>query len=125
LKSSAFTKGEKMMQLISGMAITMFLFVKIGFHYGVIASLITETPTPLNSVWGHGPKCVNICFWTFIGCSLGSSVVKYIFYVIVGKIYGMVPLTAMDDFWVYDYPINPINVPACLVFGKPKDKSPE
>ena len=37
----------------------------------------------------------------------------------------MVPTTSLDDFWLYDYPINPINIPSCIVFGKPKDRTPQ
>ena len=37
----------------------------------------------------------------------------------------MVPTTAMDDFWLYDYPINPICVPSCITFERPKEGTAE
>ena len=47
------------------------------------------------------------------------------FYHIVGFFYGMTPSTPHDDFWLYDFPINPINCPAAVIFSKPKDRTPE
>lgn len=54
-----------------------------------------------------------------MGCLIGSSVVKYIFYQIVGLVLGLEPTTPMDDFWLYDYPINPIVIPSIITFKKP------
>jgi len=45
-------------------------------------------------------------------------VLKYLIYCLIGKIYGVEPLSANDDFWLYDSPINPINVPSFIVFDK-------
>ena len=114
-----------MVHPLIGLAIAIVLFKVIGFNMGLLGFLIKNTPTPLQSIWGHGPKCVVISFWMFIACTLASSFVKYIFYHIVGKVFGLIPTTALDDFWLYDYPINPINVPAVLIFNKPKEKTPE
>ena len=63
-----------------GFAIGVELFVVIGFKFGVLGFLIKKTPTPMDSVWGHGPKCINISFWLFILCLLGASGVKMAFY---------------------------------------------
>ena len=43
---------------------------------------------------------------------------KFIIYWVIGKIYGVEPLSANDDFWLYDSAINPINVPSFIVFDK-------
>lgn len=42
----------------------------------------------------------------------------------IGVIYGVEPLSANDDFWLYDSPINPANVPSFIVFDK-TDMDPE
>tara|TARA_B110001450_G_scaffold203972_1_gene193572 strand:- start:109 stop:558 length:450 start_codon:yes stop_codon:yes gene_type:complete len=124
-KQNAFEKGEMKMGPIIGFLIGVVLFVVIAFKFGVLSFLIKNTPTPMESIWGHGPKCINISFWLFILCLLGASGVKMAFYQIVGLVYGIVPTTSLDDFWLYDYPINPINVPACIIFNKPKDRTPQ
>ena len=33
----------------------------------------------------------------------------------------MQPTTPMDDFWLYDFPINPICVPSIITFERPKN----
>jgi hypothetical protein len=60
-----------------------------------------------------------------MGCALASSLVKMAFYNVVGLAYDMTPSTAHDDFWLYDYPINPINIPSAMIFNKPNEKTPE
>jgi hypothetical protein len=35
----------------------------------------------------------------------------------------MEPTHVMDDFWLYDFPINPINIPSILIINKPKENS--
>lgn len=68
---------------------------------------------------------VKISIWLFIVCTLLSSMVKSIFYQIVGLIYGLTPSTLHDDFWLYDFQINPLNIPSVIVFNKSKDRTPE
>jgi hypothetical protein len=76
-------------------------------------------------ILGHGPKCIILTFWYVILCLMGSAMVKYIFYHLVGLFFGMVPTTPMDDFWMYDYPINPICVPFVFTFDRPKEGTVE
>ena len=91
----------------------------MGFDLGLLGWMIRTIPDPLQNIWGHGPKCLVISCNFFLGCLLGSSVIKYFFYHIVGLILGLEPTTPMDDFWLYDYPINPIVVPSIITFKKP------
>jgi hypothetical protein len=118
-QQDAFTPMEMRLQQISAFVIAGTLFKVIGLNMGVLGWLIRTIPDPLVGVWGHGPKCICISFPFFIGCLMGSAFVKYIFYQIVGLVLGLTPTTAMDDFWLYDYPINPIIVPSILTFAKP------
>lgn len=48
---------------------------------------------------------------------------KYAIYYVVGFLYGMRPLTAYEDFWLYDLPVNPYGIPSILIFNK-TDKDP-
>lgn len=43
---------------------------------------------------------------------------KNCFYILVGLIYDLQPLSNQDEFWLYDYAINPINVPIFAVSKK-------
>jgi hypothetical protein len=54
-----------------------------------------------------------------------ASILKWIFYQIVGIIYDVIPNTPGDEFWLYDMPINPTNVPSIMIFNKPIDRTPE
>ena len=108
-----------------GVAIGSFLFYTLGIKCGVLSIMITKTPTPLGFIWGHGPKCICFSIWLLLVCLMMASMVKSIVYQIIGMIYGMTPTSALDDFWMYDYPINQINVPGCCVFNKPTDRTPE
>lgn len=69
-------------------------------------------------MFGHGPVCIYIAFWLYIGCLLVAIFVKYTFYVIVGKVYGMRPFNTIEDFWLCDLPINPTSIPAIFTFNK-------
>ena len=108
-----------------GVAIAILYFYALGFKLEVLSIMIKKTPTPLGFIWGHGPKCICLSIWLFIVCLLLASIVKSIIYRIIGMIYGMTPTSALDDFWMYDYPVNRINVPGCIIFNKPKDRTPE
>jgi hypothetical protein len=118
-KQDAFTALEMKIQQISAFVIASFLWKIVGMDYGFLAFMIKNLPDPLQVVWGHGPKCILISIWFFLGCLLASSVVKYIFYKIVGVVLGLEPTTPMDDFWLYDCPINPICIPSIITFAKP------
>jgi len=118
-KQDAFTPMEMKIQQISAFVIATALWKFVVMDYGMLVFTIKNCPDPLQSVWGHAPKCIFLSIWFFMGCLLGSSVVKYIFYQIVGLVLGLEPTTPMDDFWLYDYPINPICIPSIITFAKP------
>ena len=118
-KQDAFSATEMKIQQYSAFVIAGVLFKLVGLNLGILAFLIKNVPDPLQSVWGHAPKCICISSCFFVGCLMGSAMVKYVFYHIVGLALGLTPTTSMDDFWLYDYPINPIVVPSIMVFKKP------
>ena len=60
-------------------------------------------------------------FYVFIHVAV---LLKRFLYQIIGCIYGLEPLSASDDFYLYDHQINPINVPSFVVFPK-SDRNPE
>jgi len=49
---------------------------------------------------------------------------KYIFYRLVAIVYGLNYMTGNDDLMLYDFPINPINIPVFLIVDK-IDEDPE
>lgn len=64
-----------------------------------------------------------VCFMLWILCLIPVICVKYAIYQLIGLVLGMTPLTGLEDFWLYDLPINPMNIPSILVFNK-TDKDP-
>lgn len=57
-------------------------------------------------------------FSAWIACLLATIFLKYIFYYILGYFMNMRPLTAYEDFWLYDLPVNPYGIPTIMVFNK-------
>lgn len=48
------------------------------------------------------------------------AILKQSFYVALGFFLNMEPTTIMDDFWLFDHPINPHNCPTTLIFNRTK-----
>lgn len=97
---------------------TFVLFYATGFKLGWLTWLIKSAPNPLYFL-GHGFKCMSCCFWYFIFSYLLTCSLKYISYQLIAMAFGLIPMTMMDCFWMYDFPSNPINVPLILVINKP------
>jgi hypothetical protein len=57
-------------------------------------------------------------FWRYVGCLLASVMIKDALHHLVGWFLDVEPLTANDELWLYDFPINPVNVPSFLVIKK-------
>lgn len=124
-KQNAFTETELKIEFYGALVITSLLYYFVGLKLGVIEIMKYYWPAPLEFIVGSIPKTFNVSLTFFIMCSLGSSILKWIFYQGVGLAYGVIPSTAGDEFWLYDYPINPTNVPSVMIFNKPKDITPE
>lgn len=62
--------------------------------------------------------------WFYVLCLGQAVLIKQFAYKFYGHIYGLEALGAIDDFWLYDSEINPVNVPSFIVFDKP-DVKPE
>lgn len=50
---------------------------------------------------------------------------KYLFYQLVALVNGLEYLSSADEFWLFDWEINPINVPSFLIFKRPNMKPKE
>jgi len=50
---------------------------------------------------------------------------KYVFYNVVAKVYGLDYMSANDELMMYDFPINPLNIPVFLVTDKIKEDPEE
>ena len=55
----------------------------------------------------------------WIMCLINAVLIKSYVYKLYARLNGLEALSAIDDFWLYDAPINPINVPSFIVFDKP------
>lgn len=99
-----------------------FLFYIIGFKLNLLGLLIKNVPFPLVQLFGHGPKCIAMTMTVMINSLLAAVFVKYLFYRVVALVYGYESLYFSDDFYLYDLPVNPINIPGYLVFKKEKGK---
>ena len=49
---------------------------------------------------------------------MATVVMKDILHMIIGYVLDLDPLTSNDELWLYDFPINPINIPSFLVIKK-------
>jgi hypothetical protein len=109
---------ESLLHTLSAFCISGCLFNILGKQAGLLAVLIDKCPDPFFGVFGQWPKNFVLTSSFFILCLMGSAIVKYFFYKIVGALLGLEPTTPMDDFWLYDFPINPIVVPSALVIDR-------
>lgn len=50
---------------------------------------------------------------------------KYVFYKIVGILNGVEYMGGGEEFWLFDWPANPINLPAILIFERPEGNPDE
>ena len=64
-------------------------------------------------------KCIVICFWYFIASFIIALRIKIEFYKYVALENGLINLTDMDEFYLYDLPANPINIPAFMIINRP------
>ena len=71
--------------------------------------------SPLSKVMGHAILCILLSYFFYLFCIIQVLFLKNVFYQIVGLLWGMEPTLATDDFFLYDYPINPMNVPTFMI----------
>ena len=64
-------------------------------------------------------KCIIICFWYLIASFCLALRIKMEFYKFVALENGLINLTVMDEFYLYDIPANPINIPAFMIINRP------
>lgn len=57
----------------------------------------------------------HITYGRFFCALLQVIYAKYLFYSFLGLILGLECLNVSDEFWLYDWPINPIAVPSFLI----------
>lgn len=78
----------------------------------LIAASFTSLLKPSTWLLAFGYFYINIHF---------AVLLKKFLYEIIGFLYGIEPLSAGDDFYMYDHQINPINVPSFMVFSKSEE----
>jgi hypothetical protein len=59
-------------------------------------------------------------YWWVIACIFHAIFLKYLFFRVLGLMLGLEYMSAFDEFWLLDWPANPINVPSFLIFKRPK-----
>ena len=61
----------------------------------------------------------------FIANLYVAVIIKWCFYKAIGIVLGLDMLTACDEIMLYDYPINPFNIPVFLVIDKSSEPPEE
>jgi hypothetical protein len=54
-----------------------------------------------------------------ISCLLQAVFVKYLLYRLVGLLNGVEYMTGADEFWLFDWSSNPINLPGIVYLKRP------
>lgn len=119
---TSFSKMDTQLHFTTTFFIMLTLFWLIGFKLQVLVFLIKYAPFPFMDTLGHGPKCLFYCGVMGNIALIGALFVKYLFYQVVGFVYGLEHLQATDDLYLFDSPVNPINIPGYVVFKKEKGK---
>lgn len=89
---------------------------------GLLAWFIINLPFPFMETLGHGTKCISICFGMIFLSMIMALIIKYMFYKVVAIAYGYNMLTANDELYLTDYPVNPINIVGVIRYKKEKGK---
>lgn len=96
------------------MAEILYLFESpfFGRYIDLVLGKVDQV-VPLSSVLGP------LTYLTvFLYCLIQAIVIKYCFYKLIGLVLGLEAFSSGDDFWLLDFPINPINVPSYIIFKK-------
>ena len=118
-KQNVYTAAELWWHKQITFALTAAIYYLVGFEWEAVHWLILNLPFP--QFLSQAIKSVTICFWAILPAYIAACVLKLYAYRMLAFIWGYEPLQLMDTFWMYDTPANPINVPAYLVFNKPKN----
>lgn len=124
---TAFTKFEMMMHPFVSICLgLMFNHFERTFISTVLG--IKENNTLVESLVGlevielfKNAVFYNILFYSGLTQAI---FVKWLIYQLIGIVCGMEPLSANDDFWLWDAPVNQASVPSFIVFDK-SDIKPE
>lgn len=92
----------------------------LGIKKMLLVYAIRAAPNPLEFAIGHGGKCIIVCILFLIFSHIVQSLLRYVLYRLFCVVKGYEPLTLLDQFWLYDLPVNPMNVPSIMVIERPK-----
>lgn len=122
-QQNVYTELEMQMQFLSGVIITLVLFVVLGLKFGALAILIKKTPNKVFFVdlIGHAPKCLILCGFFLWVCAILMLFVKNVFYTCVAWYYGLEKLAALDDVYLNDLKSNMVNICVFWIIDKPKE----
>ena len=84
----------------------------------ILNPLVTTSVAYLIFTAIGGEYSTHMTCWVFAGCIITTVVIKDIIHNLIGWMLDLDPLTANDELWLYDFPINPINIPSFLVIKK-------
>lgn len=87
---------------------------------GVLVYCIKYAPFPFLEIVGHGTKCIAYSFGVMQASFIIAVYVKLAFYRIIAWLNGYQILYSSDDLYLYDVPVNSVNIPGCLTFKKEK-----
>ena len=110
-QQNAFTNFELMIQPMTSMVGGIWFYLK-GEAFVTSLCMAYAPESPILRWY--------VRFWFYVACIYLAILCKHAFYSIFGWIYGIEPTSANDDFWLYDYPINPMFIPSFTVFKRSK-----
>ena len=87
---------------------------------GLLVWCIKYLPFPFMEIVGHGTKCIFMSFGMMFVALVGALAVKDVFYRVVALVHGYEIMEAHDELYLYDLPVNRINVTGGVVFQKKK-----
>ena len=120
-KQYAFGRAETGFHTSLTTVLGFIVFFWIGFKMEVLVYFIRNAPTLIVSITGHGPVCIFLCAAFFIFSLMVACLIKYIISSLIGMAMGLEMLNSVDDWFLYDIPANPLNVPSVIVIERPND----
>ena len=123
-KSDAYDAYESSLHTKQTKGLAIFYFI----IFGLVCNAFSITPLYYDSVKFRllTLPIFLALYASFVVLSfLAAALTKHIIYCIVAKVHGYEVLTAMDEFYLYDMPVNPINMGSIFTFNRPIDQKPE
>ena len=115
-QQNSFTKKEMIIQPLITLALTIFVFLFTGIYFRLLHNLIRS----FQFSWIMSVNCLIWTFLYLLFSFLAAIYIKIEFYNFIALENGFETFTFMDEFYLYDLPVNPINIPIFMIINRPK-----